>query len=87
MYEGCVADVAQREKIVQIDVGDLNLRDSESRLWAHNLSARVGLEVRGAMMNTPQQKGQVRFITRPKSRTMRTKRKKRSRANRTKVPK
>jgi len=31
--------------------------------------------------------GQVRFITRPKSRTMRAKRKKRSRANRTKVPK
>ena len=31
--------------------------------------------------------GQVRFITRPKSRTMRAKRKKRSRANRTNVPK
>ncbi len=31
--------------------------------------------------------GQVRFITRPKSRTMRVKQKKRSRANRTKVPK
>ena len=31
--------------------------------------------------------GQVRFITRPKSRTMRAKRKKRPRANRTKVPK
>jgi hypothetical protein len=31
--------------------------------------------------------GQVRFITLPKSRTMRAKRKKRSRANRTKVPK
>ncbi len=31
--------------------------------------------------------GQVRFITRPKSRTMRAKRKKRSRAIRTKVPK
>ncbi len=31
--------------------------------------------------------GQVRFITRPKSGTMRAKRKKRSRANRTKVPK
>ena len=45
---------AQREKNVQIDVGDLDLRDS--RLWAHNLSARMGLEVRGAMMNTPQQK-------------------------------
>ena len=44
----------QREKNVQIDVGDLDLRDS--RLWAHNLSARMGLEVRGAMMNTPQQK-------------------------------
>ena len=27
-----------------------------SRSWAHNLSARMGLEVRGAMMNTPQQK-------------------------------
>ena len=34
-------------KNVQIDVGDLDLRDS--RLWAHNLSARMGLEVRGAM--------------------------------------
>ena len=32
-------------------------------------------------------KGQVRFITRPKSRTMRAKRNKRSRANRTNVPK
>ncbi len=31
--------------------------------------------------------GQVRFITRPKYRLMRAKRKKRSRANRTKVPK
>ncbi len=31
--------------------------------------------------------GQVRFITRPKSRTMRAKRNKRSRANRTNVPK
>ena len=30
--------------------------------------------------------GQVRFITRPKSRTMRAKRNKRSRANRTNVP-
>ncbi len=31
--------------------------------------------------------GQVRFITKPKSRTMRAKRNKRSRANRTNVPK
>jgi hypothetical protein len=41
-------------KNLQTDCGDPDLRDS--RLWAHNLSARMGLEVRGAMMNTPQQK-------------------------------
>ncbi len=44
----------QREKKLQTDCGDPDLRDS--RLWAHNLSTRMGLEVRGAMMNTPQQK-------------------------------
>ncbi len=39
--------VTTARKNVQIDVGDLDLRDS--RLWAHYLSARMGLEVSGAM--------------------------------------
>ncbi len=52
MYEVFVAYGGAARKNVQIDVGDLDLRDS--RLLAHNLSARMGLEVRGAMMNPPQ---------------------------------
>jgi len=52
----------------------------------HALASRILIkpsQVRSGQVRS----GQVRFITRPKSRTMRAKRKKRPRANRTKVPK
>jgi hypothetical protein len=54
-------------------------------LWTTELSSKL----RGAMpaRHAAVRSGQVRFITRPKSRTMRAKRNKRSRANRTNVPK
>ncbi len=47
----------------------------------------VPLPVAVARGSDSEWSGQVRFITRPKSRTMRAKRNKRSRANRTNVPK
>ncbi len=54
--------------------------------------APAALDGRGSFSHVvpccmPVHVGQVRFITRPKSRTMRAKRNKRSRANRTNVPK
>jgi hypothetical protein len=56
---GGVYVTTARKKNVQIDVGDRSgstARGLASLGPAHNLSARMGLEVRGAMMNTPQQK-------------------------------
>jgi hypothetical protein len=51
----------------------------------HSRMQKEKLEEAGALCE--QVRFQVRFITRPKSRTMRAKRNKRSRANRTNVPK
>jgi hypothetical protein len=56
---------------------------------AAKVGATVGTAVAAGFVAAARRNrsGQVRFITRPKSRTMRAKRNKRSRANRTNVPK
>ncbi len=64
-YEVVTSMYARRgKKSLQIVLKTIRIQQKEegplflllSRTWAHNLSARMGLEVRGAMMNTPQQK-------------------------------
>ena len=63
--------------------GSRTLAFLDPLVW-HGASVRT---VGGGAMRDAAMQGQVRFITRPKSRTMRAKRNKRSRANRTNVPK